>query len=514
MLSQALRRDMLSKGIDIDLSLGILEGYNSGRLGRDPAIQARGMPRIDGERIIGLTGPVSLSVDSDSLKERLSRFALDAAGYPASGGRTILDRRALEGIGLSLLPFTAFGILTGGGATTYADHKRNRALDPGLFSRFEGEFEKAAAAARGKPKGVVPAFFNPDGSPGAGYLRLKQRALLLLIKEWEAAESARAGARIRGSDAPGGGFPLRPFHMASVGNAGEIVDYLKGAAEDPLTRGLMAETGCDVGDFRAAVQPMIAAFTHSSEGPVKSVFANAGGNPDAALALPGGHGQNFRVLADIYRGLRAEGKRYAYLSNVDNLGALPSSLELGIMAATGKKAGFDFSFRSPMDVKGGVLVVDASGRLACGDIGGALSLEDMLALESQGRHALFNCATGLFDLDWLCPALEDISARLPTRFTDQDKDGGRYSQAEQNTWESIGLLDDFAVFAVEKSERFLSAKMLMETILMSAARGDEPGDPAWETAKVLRSGLERLLASRYGLSESGGRWLPVARAAP
>lgn len=512
MLSETARRDMARKGIDADLSIQILNDYNSGKIGRDPRIVARDIPDIDGERIVDLRARVSILVAEDELARRLEPFGLGASAFPRSGGKAVLDRGALEGIGRAVLPYTAFGILTGGGATTYADHKRNAALDPALFHRFEAEFERVAKLARGRPKGVVPAFLNPDGSPGPSYLRLKQRALLLMVREWQKAEGERLGREVRGCEAPGGGFPLRPFQMASVGNAAELGAYLAQAGEDPLTAPLAEETGCDVGRFQTGVQPMISAFTHSADGEPKGVFDRSGGAPDSVLALPGGHGQNFRFLKDVYRRLRAEGKRYAYLCNVDNLGALPSLLELGLMAASGKKAGFDFSYRTPMDVKGGILVRDADGALTCGEIGGAISFQDVLALESSGKRALFNCATGLFDLEWLCGSLETISARLPMRFSDQDKDSGRYSQAEQNTWEVIGLLDDFLVFAVDKAERFLAAKMLMETILMSVARPGAAEDarmlasPAWKTAKQLNGGLESLLRSRYGLRESSGRW--------
>lgn len=512
MLSETARRDMARKGIDAELSIQILNDYNSGKIGHDPHIVAHDIPDIDGERIVDLRGPVSLRIDTAELARRLESFSLGARAFPSGGGQSILDRAALEGIGRSVLPFTAFGILTGGGATTYADHKRNAALDPALFHRFQAEFERVARLARGRPKGVVPAFLNPDGGPGPSYLRLKQRALLLMVREWEEAECARTGRRTRGCQAPGGGFPLRPFQMASVGNAAELGAYLSEASDDPLTASLMEESGCDAGRFLTGVQPMIAAFTHSAEGGRKDIFERSGGAPDSVLALPGGHGQNFRFLKEVYRALRAEGKRYAYLCNVDNLGALPSLLELGMMAATGKRAGFDFSYRTPMDVKGGILVRDSGGALTCGEIGGAISFEDVQSLESSGKRALFNCATGLFDLEWLCDSLDAVSAKLPMRFSDQDKDSGRYSQAEQNTWEIIGMLDDFMVFAVDKAERFLAAKMLMETILMSIARPGAAEDeamlasPAWATAKRLNGGLESLLRSHYGLREAAGRW--------
>jgi hypothetical protein len=510
MLSPALRRDMEEKGIDIGLTLSIAKGYNAGILGRTPPIAAKGLPRPDGERILDVRGDFSLRAGIGKLMERIDSIAgplvaercatlARREGGPGAREEVVLDRGALEEIGYALLPFTAFGILTGGGATTYIDRKRNRALDPGLFSRFEADFDSMAENARGRPKGAAAAYAGPDGKPGPSYLRLKQRALLLLVREWEKRESHLGGRPARGAEAPGGGFPLRPFHMTSTGNAAALEAHLAGAMDDTATAGLIAATGCDVSRFMTGVQPMLAAFTHSSDGGEKRVFDRAYGKADAALALPGGHGQCFIYLAEVFRALRAEGKRYAYVSNVDNLGALPSPLEIGILAATGKRAGFDFSYRTAIDVKGGILIETGDDRLACGDLGAAISAEEAKRLEAGGRTALFNCATGLFDLDWLVGALDDVAKNLPVRFSDQEKDAGRYSQAEQVTWEVISLIEDPAVFAVEKTERFLAAKMLMETILMCRA-GDEAGPPAWETGRLLRAGLARLLSGPYGMA--------------
>ena len=55
------------------------------------------------------------------------------------------------------------------------------------------------------------------------------------------------------------------------------------------------------------------------------------------------------------------------------------------------------------------------------------------------------------------------------RFTDQDKDAGRYSQAEQVTWEVAGILPAFLSFAVDKYDRFIAAKLFAETLLTSGA---------------------------------------------
>jgi hypothetical protein len=497
MLSPALLEDMRAKGIDTELALSILEAINSGRAGKDPPIRAVGLPCPDGRSILDLRGGLSLRVDSGALAERLAGMGLEPSrvlGRNDMRGEIELDRAALTRLGREILPFAAFGILTGGGATTYVDIKKNRAIDPGLFERFKPDFERLAEAARGKPKGLAAAYIGADGRAGPSYLRLKQRALLLAAKAWQ--EGGRG--RTRACGAPGGGFPLRPFQLASSTNRGALEEHLAEAREDPLCAGLIRDTGCDIGEFLTGVQPMVCAYTHSSEGWPKTVFSRAYGREDSALALPGGHGQCFRFLADILRALRSEGKRYAYLSNVDNLGALPDPLELGIMAATGARAGFDFSFRSPLDTKGGILVRSEAGGLACGDIGPAISTSELLRLEAEGGAALFNCATGLFDLDWLVPALDWIPERLPLRVHDQDKDAGRYSQAEQVAWEVIGLIEDPLIFAVRKEERFLAAKSLMETILMSRA-DDSPGPPAWEAARSLRRGLVRLLEGPFGM---------------
>ena len=43
-----------------------------------------------------------------------------------------------------------------------------------------------------------------------------------------------------------------------------------------------------------------------------------------------------------------------------------------------------------MDVKGGILVSDRSGRLTCADIGPAISFADVLDFEAAGKPVLFN----------------------------------------------------------------------------------------------------------------------------
>ena len=253
---------------------------------------------------------------------------------------------------------------------------------------------------------------------------------------------------------------------------------------------------------------MIAAYTHSAEGRPKRVFDRSHGRPDSAIALPGGHGQCFRVLAPALRALHGSGARFAYLGNVDNLGFIPDPFEIAILALSGRPAAFDFSLRTPMDVKGGILVETSSGGRTVADIGPAISFDEVKRLEASGSSILFNCAIGLFDLDRLVPRLDEIGRDLPVRFTDQDKDAGKYSQAEQVTWEVASLLPGFLAFAVDKYDRFIAAKLLAETLLTSgAAAGDSrvPSELA-ETSRKLKAALDIKLAGPYGLEARGGRW--------
>lgn len=438
-------------------------------------------------------------------RERLAAFGLSLPpGAVIVGSDAILDRAALEDLGERLYPVTAWGVLNGGSATSYADRKKNGSIGPGVFEAVQAGFELLAPLCEGRPKGVTPAYVNPDGSPGESFLILKMRAALL--------RAARYVERF--------GQPERPalpfFQMTSDGTDALLAEAYAGYATHPWLAPLIALSGTDPTRPRSAKQPLLAAFTHSSEGKPRRIFDRAYGRPDSAIALPGGHGQSFRVLADVYRNLLADGYRYAYIGNVDNAGYYPDPAELAVMALSGAEAAFEFSWRTPVDIKGGVLVTTADGRRTVADIGQAISFDRVKALEASGERVLFNCATGLFDLHKLVSRLEEIARHLPVRVSDQDKDAGRYSQAEQSTWEVVGLLDAPLGFAVEKGERFIAAKLLAETVLASGTGIDSqagaapalPADVA-ATAAMMSEGLRAVLSGPCGLRLHNGVWVPA-----
>ena len=514
----ALRRNIEAQGIDLNLTLEILENYNAGEYDHVTPVEVLELPEIDGHTVLDMTGAIELEVPLTQSQARIDEFEpaigrrpdLTRLGTPSPDrSRVAFNRAQLRDLGLQLLPTVSYGVLNGGSATSYADGKKNSGFSPELFELLRPEFEPLAEQVRGKAKGITPAFVNPDGTPGPSFLELKMRALLIQALEFRQRYGTASSA-----------VPNAPmFQMTSVYNTDELdATYREYAETSGLLSELIKETGISVTQPSTGVQPLLAAFTHSEHGRPKQIFSEAFGEADAPLAIPGGHGQNFHVLKEIYRELYRAGKRFVYLGNVDNLGFTVDPVSVAYLALTGKQAGFDFAFRTPVDVKGGILVIDQRGRYNCADIGPAISKDEVLKAEESGTPILFNCATGLFDLRYLAENIEEIAANLPMRISDQDKDAGRYSQAEQVTWEIIGMLDDFLVFGIDKYERFLAAKLLIETLMTSGIKLDDPryptaDDPARDlhgTASKLHDGLRRLLGERYGMRLDNGRWRPLS----
>ncbi len=504
-ITESFREAMRREKIDIDRTLTILDNYNNGLYDSVVPVEVSEIPSIDGDSILDMTKPKDRTFSLSAVETRLAEIApeIDLSLFGTRNEDDLtLTQGEMETIGILLYPYLSYGVLNGGSATSYADEKKNTKGYSEAFPLLKEEFSRMAELASGRPKGVTPAFLQPDGTPGPSFLELKMRSLLLEIRRYH-----RVAGQY-GIKPPDYLQPLAPFfQMTSVFNDQEIAQTYETYAESPYLADLIEQTGVHITEAIGAPQPMIAAYTHSEAGRPKGIFANAWGKKHSPLGLPGGHGQNFSVLKETYQELYSSGKRFVYLGNVDNLGFTVDPVSLALVALTGTQAGFDFAFRTPVDIKGGILVRDQKGRLNAADIGPAISKDEVLEAEESGSDILFNCATGLFSLDYLVPNIEKVIEELPMRFSDQDKDAGRYSQAEQVTWEVIGMLDDFLVFGISKYERFIAAKMLMETLFSSGTKAEK----VWEvepTAKKLHEGLKSLLEWRYGLTLLGGRWQP------
>ena len=221
-LSEALLRDMGSKSIDAKLTLSILEDYNSGLYDSVGPVEAAGVPAIDGLSVVSLAvaagcevadgGRLQYAVDSREARERLGALGL---GIPPSareggGGETLFDATALEAVGNALLGRTAFGVLNGGSATSYADSKKNLAFGQDVFEALAPAYERLAPLCKDEPKGLTPAYLQPNGSPGESFLLLKMRARLVAARR----------AKERGEKLDDSFMPL--FQMTSVSNDARV----------------------------------------------------------------------------------------------------------------------------------------------------------------------------------------------------------------------------------------------------------------------------------------------------
>lgn len=512
-LHPELLRDMLYKHIDVDLTLEILNRANRGEFLQYPKVIPAGVPPVDGVSVIELKDiqpeKFIFLIEKRQAFNNVERFGLSylledilrrgSVGETREHGdiELLFSADALKSIGNHLLGRCAFGVLNGGSATSYCDQKKNCSIDEHLFATLQPLFSRLASACREMPKGLTPAYMNPDGTPGSSFLELKMRARLI------------SASRI--TDARQRNEPFMPlFQMTSQGNHEALMSAYTDMADSPLLAPLAEHLRLRPADWLSGIQPMIAAYSHSNSGEPKRIFDRAFGKENSALPLPGGHGQSFIALRDVFKSMRRQGLRFAMLSNVDNLGAFPDPIELAILALSGKPAGFDFSYKTPIDVKGGILVRTQNGGKNIVDIGPAIDSREIESLEARGESILFNCATGTFDLDWLTSNIDTISRNLPIRFSDQNKDAGLYSQAEQVTWEVVSLLPDFAAFAVEKKKRFVAAKMLVEMLLASGfgLQSEAVPEKLRTTGRVLHEGQDWLLSNIYGMRLEKKRWVP------
>ena len=496
--SAAVTADMHRKGVDVELALSILTRLEQNDYSSTPTL-VRELPGPNDPAVIDCTGSMRFTVARSAAVDAIGSLgiAVDPVQFATPSGADLsFDESGLRRLGTALSPFMSYGVLNGGSATSYADSTRNSSFDAALYEYYRGHFSKIIDPVLGRAKGLTPAFVQPDGSAGPSFLELKMRGLLV------------------GTGPENAIGPLAPhlpmYQMTSSGNDLEISDAYETYRKSPLIKALTTPQTPDVTRVSTAVQPLIAAFSEYQGR--WSIFSDAFGRNDCVLPLPGGHGQCFATLKPVFQSLRAAGKHWVLLGNVDNLGNLPKPEHLALLALTGAPAGFEFAYRTPVDIKGGILVRSEGNRLTCADIGPAISRADVLAAERDGAKILFNCATGLFSLDYLEVHIDRIIAELPLRVSKQEKDAGVYWQAEQITWEVISLMENPLVFGVDKYERFLAAKLFVECLLTSGIGLDDPRFPASDeiraTAVLLNAGLQRLLGSVYGMIKRGGVWAP------
>ena len=339
--------------MEIDFKLGqkILDAVNTSGCQDISMLDVDVLPRPDGKDIFTLDKNIKFRITKENADRILSEFKISTqvlSNVQKDGETLIFDFENLRILGLHLIPYLSYGVLNGGMATSYGDVTNNSKFNAELFKDAQIQFDRLSASAKDKPKGITPAFINPDGTNGFDFLELKMRSILLNILESQSVTG-------KGKDA----YQYAMFQMTSHNTDSKLREKYKEYKNSPILKELIEKTGIDITQPESAIQPLIPVFTHTQDGYPLSFFKKKDGT---IYALPGGHGQNFFVLKEVYKKLLEKGKRFVYLGNVDNIGFTISPVELAILALSGRHASFDFSFKTPVDVKGGILVREKSGR--------------------------------------------------------------------------------------------------------------------------------------------------------
>ena len=130
---------------------------------------------------------------------------------------------------------------------------------------------------------------------------------------------------------------------------------------------------------------------------------------------PPGHGDLYPAMAGSgwLDRLLAEGIRYAFVSNSDNLGAVLDPVILAHFASSGAPFLMEVTRRTPSDSKGGHLAVRASdGRLLLREVAQCPE-EDLSSFQDTNRHLYFNTNNLWIRLDLLKSELEKNGGVLP-----------------------------------------------------------------------------------------------------
>ncbi|AHE62351.1 UTP--glucose-1-phosphate uridylyltransferase [Borrelia parkeri] len=478
--------------IDENFSKKMLDMLNMHKL-KTLSISVKNFPDESHGSILSLANnSVKFKFKKELVEHNLKKYIDDFTKFSVSSESNfyVFTGDDLERLGLFLYPYLSFGILNGGSATSYFDILKNNDFNEELYSLYEDKILEARRFFGHLPKGITPAYVNRDGSYGFSFLALKIRHLLMLSKRY---------CEIYGKS-------VKPsiFQMTSFKTYKPISKFLDNIFDDNLIKDLNS-CGFQRADILTAIQPLVYCYNKLDDGQYE-YFSYCTNGKRTFLALPAGHGQNFKVLRDIYLKLYNSGKKFVYIGNVDNIGFTVNLQTLAIMAITNSSSGFEFSIKTPLDTKGGVLVLDDDNNLTCVDIGSVISKEAVLKAECRGDRILFNCATGLFNLEYLIENMDKIISDMPMRIIEQDKEIGRYTAIEQITWEVIRILDNPLIFEVNREDRFLPAKLFVNTLIMSNYMNDKISGTISDISRYLNYALNNALKNKYDLVFRQGKW--------
>ncbi|HIB69896.1 MAG TPA: UTP--glucose-1-phosphate uridylyltransferase [Phycisphaerales bacterium] len=189
--------------------------------------------------------------------------------------------------------------------------------------------------------------------------------------------------------------------------------------------------------------------------------------PEEYAWCPPGHGDIYASLLDggLLEKLRAEGIRYLFVSNIDNLGAVLDSRAPAYMEREGLSFLMEVTRRGENDRKGGHLARSKSGGLLLREVA-QCPKSDLEEFQNIEKHRFFNTNNlwiALDDIDESWTELPLIVNRKP--LIPQDKSSQQVVQLEQAMGAAIGIVGRAGAVEVER-DRFLPVKTTNELLLL------------------------------------------------
>jgi UTP--glucose-1-phosphate uridylyltransferase len=182
---------------------------------------------------------------------------------------------------------------------------------------------------------------------------------------------------------------------------------------------------------------------------------------------PPGHGDVYESLqrTGLLDRLRADGCRWAFISNLDNLAASVEPWILGLMEAEGIEFLLEVTARTNVDRKGGTLVA-ANDRLDLLEIA-QVAPEDRESFMDINRFPVFNTNNVWVDLDALSNALTGNSLRLPLIQNHKTIHGHKVIQLETAMGAAIGSFRRARGLQVGR-DRFFPTKKVADLFLLQS----------------------------------------------
>ena len=134
-----------------------------------------------------------------------------------------------------------------------------------------------------------------------------------------------------------------------------------------------------------------------------------------------------------------------------------------------------------------------------------MRLAQVLDAEREGKTTLFNCAIGLFNVETLLLKMDTYMKRLPVHALHKKTVRGDYWQLEQITWDIIGLIDNPCICIGHKSERFLAAKLISESFLLSGLPTQQR-TALTDIGAQMCAAMQKKAQEEYGIAYKEGKW--------